>query len=293
MKRGIVWGLAMLLGSVNGVMGESEVVPLWPGGAPMAKGNEPDDTPTLTIKRPRAESAVGAAVVVCPGGGYRHLAMDHEGVQIADWLNERGIHAYILQYRHAPGYGHPVPLLDAQRAIRMVRAAADKEKFAAEKVGIWGFSAGGHLASTASTHFDAGSAQADDPIDRVSSRPDFSILCYPVISLAESFTHGGSKTNLLGADPDPKLVELLSNERQVTKETPPTFLFQTGEDKAVPAENALAYYAALRRAGIPAELHIYQNGPHGVGLAQKDPVLSTWPLRLEDWLRVQGILPKK
>jgi len=263
---------------------------LWPGGAPGALGGNDSDMPSVTIYLPPADQTSGAAVVVCPGGGYGHLAMDHEGKQIAEWLNARGIAAFVLKYRLGPRYHHPIELGDAQRALRTVRAQAAEFRVAPDRIGVWGFSAGGHLASTLGTHFDAGDPNAPDPIDRVSCRPDFMILAYPVISLDGEYVHKGSRRNLLGDDPDPKLVELLSNERQVTAQTPPTFLFHTDGDKTVPPENSVRFYLALRQAGVPAEMHIYERGNHGVGLAQKDPILSTWPDRLADWLRNRGAI---
>jgi len=263
---------------------------LWPNGAPGAVGSEDADRPTFSIYLPATERAVGAGVVVCPGGGYRALAMDHEGQQIAQWLNSLGVAAFVLKYRLGPRYRHPAPLQDAQRAIRSVRLRAREFGIAPDRLGIWGFSAGGHLASTAATHFDAGNPEAAEPLERLSSRPDFAILAYPVISLTTEFTHRGSLNNLLGENPDPKLVELLSNEKQITARTPPTFLFHTTEDKGVPPENSILFYLALRRAGVPAEMHIYERGKHGVGLAPADPVLSTWAARLSDWLRARGLL---
>jgi acetyl esterase/lipase len=263
---------------------------LWPSGAPGALGGEDADKPALTIYLPPAEKSSGAAVVVCPGGGYAHLAIDHEGKQIAEWLNARGIAAFVLRYRLGPRYRHPIELGDAQRALRMVRALATEFRVAPDRIGVWGFSAGGHLAATLGTHFDAGDPQAVDPVDRASCRPDFMILAYPVISMNALYTHGGSLRNLLGDSPDPQLVESLSNEKQVTSRTPPTFLFATDADPVVPAENSVLFYLALRKAGVPAELHIYERGNHGVGLAQKDPVLSTWPDRLSDWLRNRGAI---
>ena len=217
-------------------------------------------------------------MVVCPGGGYAHLAIDHEGKQIADWLTAHGIAAFVLQYRLGPRYHHPAPIDDAHQAIRYVRGHAAEFRIAPDRLGIWGFSAGGHLAATAATHFDAG------------TRPDFLILCYPVITLAPPYAHQGSRKNLLGDPADPKLVANLSNETQVTAKTPPTFLFLTDGDQAVPAENSVLFYLALRKAGVPAELHIYERGKHGVGLAQEDPVLSTWPARLQDWLKLRGYI---
>jgi acetyl esterase/lipase len=263
--------------------------PLWTGEAPGAQGTADIDIPTLAPYLVPPGRGTGAAVIVCPGGGYSGLSMDKEGDQVAKWLNSIGVTAFVLKYRLGPKYHHPVELGDAQRAIRTVRAKAAEYRVMPERVGIMGFSAGGHLASTAGTHFDAGDAAAADPIERMSSRPDFLVLCYPVISFLE-FAHQGSKRSLLGENPDPKLVENLSNQMQVTEKTPPTFLFHTTADRTVPVENSVMFYAALRKAGVPAELHIYENGPHGVGLAQTDEALSSWPARLADWLRGRGLL---
>ena len=262
---------------------------LWPQGAPGALGSEEVDRPALTPYLPAA-NANGTAVVVCPGGGYSGLAMDHEGDQVARWLNSMGVAAFVLKYRLGPRYHHPIELQDAQRAIRMVRARAHEWHVAPDRIGIMGFSAGGHLASTAGTHFDKGNAGALDTIERQSSRPDFLILCYAVISFTTEYTHRGSLRNLLGDNPDPKLVESLSNEKQVTAETPPTFLFHTNADRGVPAENSVLFYLALRKAGVPAEMHIYERGPHGVGLASYDEALRSWPERLAGWMRVRGLL---
>jgi acetyl esterase/lipase len=250
---------------------------LWPDGAPGAVGTQDEDRPTLTIYLPAADKASGAGVVICPGGGYAHLSMDKEGSEIAAWLNGHGLAGFVLKYRLGPRYHHPAPLDDAHRAMRYVREHAAGLRVKPDRIGIWGFSAGGHLAATAATHFDAG------------TRPDFLILAYPVITFEPPYAHQGSRKYLLGAEPDPKLVRNLSNETQVTAETPPTFLFHTDGDKGVPAENSVLFYLALRKAGVPAELHIYERGPHGVGLAQKDAVLSTWPARLADWLKVRGL----
>ncbi|MBM3787117.1 MAG: alpha/beta hydrolase [Acidobacteria bacterium] len=258
--------------------------PLWAGGAPGALGSEERDVPTLTPWLARNPN--GKAIVVAPGGGYGALAADHEGKQIAQWLNSQGISAFVLRYRLGPRYRHPVMIGDVQRAIRTVRSRAAEFRVNPSKIGIMGFSAGGHLAATAATHFDAGNASSADAVDRAGSRPDFAVLCYPVVTLTEeAYVHKGSRRNLLGDTPDPALVENLSNERAVTKETPPTFLFHTNADVGVPPENSVLFYLALRKNGVPAELHIYENGPHGVGLAWSDMTLSSWPARLADWLR--------
>jgi acetyl esterase/lipase len=268
-------------------------VRLWSGRAPEAVGDAENDTPWMTPFLPAKERATGTAVVVCPGGGYGHIAMDHEGVATARWLNDIGVAAFLLKYRHRKtGYGHPAPMLDVQRALRMVRARADEWNVKPDRVGVLGFSAGGHLASTAGTHFAPGDPGAEDPVERVACRPDFMVLIYPVISLAEDFTHKGSRRNLLGENPDPALVEKLSNERQVTPLTPPTFLVHTDEDKGVPVENSLAFYAALRKAKVPAELHVFEKGPHGFGLGKPDMAASAWPELCEKWLRARGLLGK-
>ena len=262
---------------------------LWPNGAPGAQGTEDIDKPTLTPYLVPAGRGTGTAVIVCPGGGYAHLSMEKEGSDIARWLNSIGVSAFVLKYRLGPKYHHPIELGDAQRAIRTVRTKAGEYRVLPDRVGIMGFSAGGHLASSAGTHFDAGNPSATDPIDRAGSRPDFMVLCYPVISFG-TYAHRGSMQMLLGDNPDPKLVELMSNELQVTAQTPPTFLFHTTEDRTVPVENSVLFYMALRKAGVPAEMHIYEHGPHGVGLAQTDEALSSWPARLADWLRIRGLL---
>jgi acetyl esterase/lipase len=264
---------------------------LWPKGAPDAKGEKPEDIPHVTVYLPSANTATGAAIVICPGGGYGGLAMDHEGKQIAQWCNSMGVAGIILKYRVKP-YRHPSPLLDAQRALRFTRAHAKEWSIDPTKLGILGFSAGGHLASTAGTHFDKGQKDADDPIDQQSCRPDFMILCYPVITLKGPFAHMGSRYNLLGTDADEKLVDSLCNETQVTKETPPTFLVHTTQDTAVPPENSTLFYMALHKAKVPAELHIFEKGQHGLGLGPKDLPFHNWPMLCRSWLQTRGILPK-
>ena len=265
-----------------------EPIILWPSGAPGAVGKEPADIPTLTVYPAPKDIATGAAVIVCPGGGYSHLA-DHEGRPVAEWLNTLGVTAFVLKYRFGPAYHHPAPLLDAARAIRTVRARATEWRLDPNRIGILGFSAGGHLASTVGTHFDAGKADAVDAIERVSSRPDLMILIYPVITMRE-FTHAGSKRMLLGENPPEDLVKSLSNDEQVTKETPPTFLVHTADDPGVPVENSLRFAAALRKVKVPVEIHVYEHGPHGFGLGGKDPILSTWPQRCAEWLKMHGFM---
>jgi acetyl esterase/lipase len=264
--------------------------PLWPKGAPGALGAADEDIPALTPYLVPAARATGTAVIVAPGGGYAHLSMDKEGEQIARWLNSIGVAAFVLKYRLGPRYHHPIELGDAQRAIRTVRSRAAELGLSPARIGMMGFSAGGHLTATVGTHFDAGDASAPDPIDRASSRPDFLVLCYPVITFEDPYAHRGSRQFLLGDNPDPKLVRDLSNELQVTADTPPAFLFHTTTDQTVPVENSVLFYMALRKAGVPAEMHIYERGPHGVGLAPTDEALSSWPARLADWLRVRGLL---
>lgn len=265
---------------------------LWPDGAPGALGNQDEDKPSLTPYLALPGTGTGTAVIVCPGGGYQHLSMDKEGDQVARWLNSLGVTAFVLKYRLGPKYHHPIELGDAQRAIRTVRSRAAEYRVEPDRIGIMGFSAGGHLASSAGTHFDAGNPAAPDVIDRAASRPDFLVLCYPVISFSEPYVHRGSLHNLLGDHPDPKLVTDLSNELQVTAQTPPAFLFHTTTDATVPVENSVLFYLALRKAGVPAEMHIYERGPHGVGLAPTDEALSSWPARLAAWLRVRGLLDR-
>ncbi len=259
---------------------------LYPDTPPDALGHDAHDIPTLTAYW--AENPVGSAVVICPGGGYWKLAMDHEGKQIAEWFQREGIHAFVLKYRLGQhGYRHPVMMHDGQRAIRMIRSMAPDHHINPDRVGIMGFSAGGHLAATVSTHFDEGDSTSEDPLQRYSCRPDFCILGYPVISMMPPLVHEGSRNNLLGQNSSFEMQYELSNEEQVKPETPPAFLVHTTGDQAVIPENSIMYYLALRRAGIPAELHIYQEGRHGLGMFPEDnPVFATWEDRLRDWLEV-------
>jgi acetyl esterase/lipase len=296
--RSIPAALALIVWVTSGAAAQQAPLPiqdgqllqLWSGKAPGALGAEASDIPALTVFLPRTMTANTPAVIVCPGGGYVNLAANHEGRQVASYLNSLGIAAFVLRSRLGPRYHHPVELGDAQRAIRTLRAHAAEWRLDPARIGIMGFSAGGHLAMTASTHVDAGDAGAADIVDRASSRPDFTVLGYPVISMTEAWTHQGSKNSLLGENPDAALAKSLSGELSVTKQTPPTFLFHTNADTAVPAENSVYYYLALRKAGVPAEMHIFEKGPHGVGLANDDAALSEWSKLLANWLRVHGIV---
>lgn len=269
-------------------LSHGKTILLWPGGAPKAVGKTPEDTPTLTIFLP-AKNTTKTGVVVAPGGGYRNLAMQHEGEDIARWLNLHGVAAFVLKYRLGPVYHHPIELNDAQRALRLVRTNAQEYGIAPDHIGMWGFSAGGHLTATAGTHYDAGIADSPDPIEHQSCRPDFLILAYPVITLLQPNVHGSSRKYLLGDDPTESLLANLSDETQVTKDTPPTFLFSTTDDNIVPVMNSVAFYAALVKAGVPAEMHIFEHGNHGVGLAPGNPQLNIWPELLLKWMRERGL----
>jgi len=238
---------------------------LWPAGAPYATGTAPKDIPTITPYLPAPGTATGAALLICPGGGYAHLS-PHEGDGYARFFAAHGVTSFVLAYRlGSDGYRYPAIFLDAARGLRYVRAHAADWSVDPARIGIVGSSAGGHLASTLMTHFDAGKPADPDPIERQSDRPDLGILCYPVISMGPD-AHAGSKANLLGPTPSPDLVTLLSNELQVTADTPPAFLFSTWEDKTVKVENTLSFAAALRAHGVRFDLHIYEHGAHGMGL---------------------------
>lgn len=294
-----VSSLLVTLGTLSAADPTPQTFPLWSGKAPLAVGDTATDKPELTVYK--AAKPNGTAVVVCPGGGYGFLANDHEGKQVAEFLNGIGVTAFVLKYRIAtkdrPGPLGDAPLLDAQRALRTVRAKAKDYDIDPKRIGIWGFSAGGHLASTATTHFDAGKKDGDD-IDKTSCRPDFAILAYPVISMEAGVTHGGSRRNLIGDKPDDKLIGFFSNEKHVTNETPPVFIFHTTADTAVLAENPVRFYLACKKAKVPVEMHIYEKGKHGVGLG-RDPKwtggeksVATWPDRLTEWMKSRELLGK-
>lgn len=261
-------------------------LPLWPHPAPGALGEGAEDAPHLTpFLLPPSDGKPNAAIVVFPGGAYARRA-PHEGEPVARWLNTLGISSFVLHYRVAP-YRHPHPLLDAQRAIRLVRHRAGEWGIDPDRIGVLGFSAGGHLASTLGTRFDGGRSEADDPIERHSCRPDLLILCYPVITLLEK-THVGSLHNLLGEAPDLEERRSLSNELQVSAGTPPTFLWHTADDQGVPVENSLLFASALAEHGVPFALHVYPSGRHGLGLAQDHPEVRSWVEACADWLRARG-----
>jgi len=283
--------------------GQNYTLPLWPDNIPNYQKTDEieirDTTdavriscvqkPDISVYLPSKGNATGQAVVICPGGGYRILAYDKEGSDIAKWLNSKGIAAIVLKYRlplsKSNIVNHKSPLLDAQRAIRLTRYYANEWNIKKDKIGIMGFSAGGHLVSTAGTHFDVGDSSASDPVESMSSRPDFMVLVYPVITFNEAFTHKGSRSALLGENPDSTLIKYYSNEFQVKDNTPPTFIVHAGDDKSVPIENSLLFYHALKDKGIPAEFHIYPEGGHGFSLAIGKGYLETWPDRCIDWLK--------
>lgn len=268
-------------------------VPLWPAGPPDDNGLSGPEVlgtcvgnisqPTLTVYLPPADKATGAAVVITPGGGYQVVCSDTEGTQIAALLVPRGIAAIVLTYR-LPNRHHEIPANDARRALRTARHHAHEWRIEPNRIGVWGFSAGGHLASTVSTVFDSGNAQATDAVERLSSRPDFSILFYPVVSMEMAVTHRGSRANLLGPDATEELVQRYSNERQVNRETPPTFLLHAADDEAVLVEHSLRYYQQLNHHGVAARMLVFESGGHGPSAFQGNP---SWLPVFEEWLRGQ------
>ena len=266
----------------------AEKLALWPGPAPVGDGSTQPTTAALTVHRPQAGQANGCAVVICPGGGYGGLVVGAEGHGIAQWLNQHGIAGIVLEYRLPSGRPF-VPLLDAQRAIRTVRARAKDWQIAPDRIGISGFSAGGHLASTAATHFDAGNPRAADPIERESCRPDFAVLVYPVVTMNEK-THGGSKRNLLGANPKPELLDLFSNEKQVTAKTPPAFLAHAQDDTAVSPDNSRAFYEALKAHHVAAKYLELPSGGHGLN-GYKGPMWDAWQTQSLAWLATLKMIP--
>ena len=299
------FALACVIGiSMSGVVGLGQVpaapalvdaaavngpapMPLWAGGAPGALGDADDDKPTITAYIP-ASNPTKTAVLIAPGGGYQHLSMVKEGSDVAAWLNAHGVAAFVLKYRLGPKYHNPVELGDAQRAMRTVRSDAAKYGITPDRIGMWGFSAGGHLTASAGTMFDAGDAAATDVIEQQSSRPNFLILAYPVITMQDPSVHKGSRTYLLGDAPTQALMDAMSPELHVTAQTPPTFLFTTTDDHTVPVMNSVMFYSALVKAGVPVEMHVFQHGAHGAGLAPANSQLTVWTELLIKWMRERG-----
>ena len=304
---------AAMLVSIPAFTAEPLVVPIWPDRGSEAdekdekitersKTDKPDRSitgvrwPTLTIYAPPAETATGAAVMICPGGGYGSLAIDKEGHDVARWLNTLGVTGVVLKYRLPKPLEKsgdvPLPLQDAQQAIRILRSRASELKIDPQRIGIMGFSAGGHLASTAATHFDAGKAEATNATLRASCRPDFAILVYPVVSMQDGVGHSGSRGALLGKTPSKELLDLYSNELQVTAQTPPTFLVHAKDD-GVKFENSVLFHEALKKAGVATEIQLYDKGGHGYGLGIHGGEIAQWPLRCAEWLKAQKILEKR
>lgn len=277
------------------------IIPIWPEGVPNAQPNGGDEyekdgrifnvqRPTLTFYAPDPAKANGTAVIICPGGGYVRLAIGHEGGDIAQWLRSLGVTTFVLKYRLGE-YGQPAPLQDVLRAIRLVRSRAAEFHIAPDRIGVFGGSAGGHVATCAGTLYDLPAGKTGAPLDAVSGRPDFLMLVYPVVTMKDPYVHAGSRRHLLGENPSPELIAQWSTEDHVTKDTPPTFLMHTQEDQTVPCENSILFYEALRRAGVPAELHLYEKGAHGVGMAPGHGTTSDWPQQAAAWLRMRGLLP--
>lgn len=282
---------------------EEVVIPLWPEGVPGAKdiGPEKDDhgrisnisQPTLTVFHPAVDRPNGTAVIICPGGGYRFVSFEREGRQFANWLSTLGVTSFVLKYRLGE-FGHPAPLQDVLRAVRLVRSRAAEFKIDADRIGVMGSSAGGHLAACAGTLYDNPAGRTGAALDAVSARPDFLILMYPVITMTNPYTHAGSRRELLGEHPSPELVDLMSTEKQVTAATPPTLLIQTQADQTVPVENSILFFEALTKAHVPAEMYLFEHGGHGMGMRDGLGTASEWPARAAEWLRDRGLLtPKK
>jgi acetyl esterase/lipase len=271
------------------------VTMLWDGDAPGAKGTAPEDKPQLEFFGAPAEGKLAdgmrTAVIVCPGGGYTQVVLGKEGVRIAEWLNTQGISAFVLTYRIAPKYTYPYPILDGQRAIRWVRAHAQEYGISPSRIGVWGFSAGGHMVGVLGTRFDSGKPDASDPVERVSDRPDFAISSYGGLTLDPLVAKKGAMKGLIGDTPTPDVVAAMSPEKNVTKDTPPYFLYATQMDQSVPVLSSAVFFAALTKAGVPAEMHIFQQGPHGTALGGAYQELSIWPELLHNWMKLNGWLP--
>jgi acetyl esterase/lipase len=290
--------LAVILAG-GALRADESVIPLWPEGVPGLRADASAEKsngrggvtnihqPTLTCYPAPAGKSAGTAVIICPGGAYVSLSTDKEGAEPARWFNSLGVTAFVLKYRLVE-YGQPAPLRDVLRAVRIVRSRAAEFGIKPDRIGVMGFSAGGHLASCAGTLYDAPEGRTGAPLDAVGARPDFLMLIYPVITMKDPYAHAGSRRNLLGPTPTPEMIERYSTELQVSKDTPPAFLVTTFEDRTVPAENSLGFFAAMHRAGVPAELHAYEKGPHGFGLRPGYGPTSDWPKLGEQWLRLHG-----
>jgi len=299
MKKNCIVLMLIILSMTS--FAQDKVLKVWPGGAPNDNGmKEPEEKydgvrvrnvseAEMYVYLPEKEKNTGAAVVICPGGGYMIEAMDHEGYEMAEWLASKGVAGIVLKYRLPYGH-HEIPSGDARRAIRLVRANAKEWGIDPGKIGIAGSSAGGHLASTAGTRFDEGIAGSADPMEKISCRPDFMLLLYPVITFNEEFGHMGSRQNLIGAGNDWKLVKEYSNELHVTPKTPPTFLILADDDSGVPPRNSVEFYLALKENKVPAEMHIFQQGGHGFGMTKKNLPVDQWPDLFYNWLKSQKII---
>jgi len=272
-----------------------QIIPLWDGQAPGAIGNTEEDKPHLEFfgASPDAKLKDGlrTAVIVCPGGGYTHLAYDKEGTRIAEWLNVHGVSAFVLTYRLGPRYLYPAPILDGERAVRWVRAHAQAYGVSPERIGVWGFSAGGHLVGVLGTRFDSGKADGTDPVDRISDRPDFAISSYGGLTLDQEVAKPNAMKGLLGDHPSAEVVQEMSPSQQVRRDSPPYFLYATQSDQSVPVLSSVVFFQALTKAGVPAEMHIFEQGPHGTALGGSYPALLVWPSILENWMRLHGWLP--
>lgn len=294
---------ATMLGAAPGAalaQAPARNLPLWDGPAPLAKGTAfgtetlTTDIPSIDVFLP-AENPTETGVLVIPGGGYTHEAINKEGTLIAQWLNARGVAAFVLHYRVAP-YTYPAPLLDGMRAMRVIRSRATEFGLGEDRIGVWGFSAGGHLASVLATHFDETlpdtSSLPTDAIDKLSDKPAFAALAYPVISMDPAITHMGSHDSLLGKEADPKMQALFSSELQVKDTTPPVFLFATTDDKTVPVINSVRFYEACAAHHVEVEMHLFEHGPHGMGLAVGKPGVEAWTEELATWMRIHGWMAK-
>jgi acetyl esterase/lipase len=298
MKR--IFFAACLTAAAFAQAAEPLVIPLWPEGVPGAKDIGPErlgeggrignvSEPTLTVFGPAVDRPNGTAVIVCPGGGYTIVSNEREGVQYAQWLGTLGVTTFVLKYRMQE-FGHPAPLQDVLRAVRLVRSRAAEFKIDPARIGVMGSSAGGHLAASAGTLFDHAAGRTGAALDATSARPDFLILMYPVISMDDPVAHAGSRKALLGATPTPELLQLMSLEKQVTAATPPTLLIHTQEDRGVPVENSILFFQALTRAKVPAEMYLFEHGSHGMGMRDGLGTASDWPKRAAEWLRNRGLL---